>query len=76
MQLGVETLEDRIRERAYYIWEASGRPIGRDEEFWHQAHTMLASGDAPPAGAKQPRAKQPRTARSPRSRGGKATSSG
>lgn len=72
MQLGVETLEDRIRERAYYIWEASGRPIGRDDEFWHQAHAMLSSGDVPMSGAKQPRAKQARAARSPRSRAGKA----
>ena len=27
-----ETPEDGIRERAYRIWEASGRPVGRDEE--------------------------------------------
>jgi hypothetical protein len=29
--------EAMIRERAYAIWEASGRPIGRDEEHWYQA---------------------------------------
>jgi len=26
-----------IRERAYAIWEASGRPLGRDREHWFQA---------------------------------------
>ena len=37
-----ETLEDRIRERAYHIWEANGRPSGRDEEFWYRAREMMA----------------------------------
>jgi hypothetical protein len=31
-----KTLEDRIRERAYHIWEANGRPSGRDEESWYR----------------------------------------
>jgi hypothetical protein len=26
-----------IRDRAYALWEASGRPIGRDQEHWYQA---------------------------------------
>jgi hypothetical protein len=34
--------EDRIRESAYHLWESEGRPIGRDEEFWHRASGMLA----------------------------------
>jgi len=29
--------QDRIRERAREIWEESGRPAGRDLEFWLQA---------------------------------------
>jgi hypothetical protein len=29
--------EERIRERAYQIWEESGRPGGGHEEHWHQA---------------------------------------
>jgi hypothetical protein len=32
-QFMTETLEERIRERAYLIWETSGRPSGRDDEF-------------------------------------------
>jgi DUF2934 family protein len=42
MTAAAGTLEDRIRERAYYIWEASGRPSGRDEEFWQRACEMVA----------------------------------
>ena len=29
--------DDHIRVRAYHLWEASGRPEGRDREFWEQA---------------------------------------
>jgi hypothetical protein len=29
--------EALIRDRAYAIWEASGRPIGRDQDHWYQA---------------------------------------
>jgi hypothetical protein len=33
----VEDREDRIRERAYKIWEEQGRPHGRHEDHWRQA---------------------------------------
>jgi hypothetical protein len=42
-----EALENRIRERAYHMWEASGRPDGRDEEFWHRASEALADDGRP-----------------------------
>jgi hypothetical protein len=29
--------ESLIRERAYALWEASGRPAGRDQDYWYQA---------------------------------------
>ena len=29
--------EDAIRQRAYYLWEADGRPDGRGEQYWHRA---------------------------------------
>lgn len=47
MKSAADTLEDRIRERAYHMWEASGRPSGRDEEFWHRASDALASDGQP-----------------------------
>ena len=31
------SLEESVRERAYYLWEQAGRPEGSQEEFWHQA---------------------------------------
>ncbi|WP_315781833.1 MULTISPECIES: DUF2934 domain-containing protein [unclassified Bradyrhizobium] len=30
-------LQQRIRERAHALWEQSGRPEGREDEFWYQA---------------------------------------
>jgi hypothetical protein len=29
--------EEKIRKRAWEIWEENNRPVGRDEEFWLQA---------------------------------------
>jgi hypothetical protein len=37
-----EMLEEGIRKRAYYLWEASGRPEGRDHEFWSRARELIA----------------------------------
>lgn len=33
--------ENRIRQRAYEIWELSGRPEGRDREHWELAEKEL-----------------------------------
>jgi hypothetical protein len=59
MKLAGETHEDRIRECAYYLWESSGQPAGRDHEFWQRACEMIAA-DKEPQSAKPPqrRAKQ------------------
>lgn len=35
-------IEDRIRDRAYALWEAAGRPEGQDKEFWRLAEKELA----------------------------------
>ena len=34
--------EQRIREKAYEIWERQGRPEGGHEEHWHQAEREIA----------------------------------
>jgi Protein of unknown function (DUF2934) len=47
MKSDAEAMEDRIREHAYYMWEASGRPAGRDDEFWQRASEALALADQP-----------------------------
>lgn len=33
--------EHAIRERAYQLWEQSGRPHGRDIEFWLKARKEI-----------------------------------
>ena len=45
MKSAVETLEERIRQCAYHIWEANGRPPDRDKEFWTQACEMITADD-------------------------------
>ncbi len=35
-------VEERIRARAYEIWEEEGRPAGRDVEHWIRAVLELA----------------------------------
>ncbi|MFP5478084.1 MAG: DUF2934 domain-containing protein [Alphaproteobacteria bacterium] len=37
---------ERIRLRAYEIWEEAGRPAGKDAEHWQQAQAELAAKDA------------------------------
>jgi hypothetical protein len=74
MSSAADTLEVRIRERAYHIWEASGRPPGRDQEFWHRAREQITvNGDLPKSGAqaRQPQAAQ--AARPPRKRSRKTS---
>ena len=33
--------EERIRARAYELWEQAGKPDGRGHEFWQQAEQTL-----------------------------------
>jgi hypothetical protein len=33
--------EEQIRERAHQLWEAAGKPEGRQDEFWQQAEREL-----------------------------------
>jgi Protein of unknown function (DUF2934) len=62
--------EQRIRERAYAIWEQEGRPDGREHAHWERARSLLETeaeargrtgpfrGEAIPAG---PAPSRPRT---------------
>lgn len=34
--------DQRIRERAYHLWEADGRPVGRHEDYWERARELEA----------------------------------
>ncbi|HBK06740.1 MAG TPA: hypothetical protein DDZ81_12860 [Acetobacteraceae bacterium] len=33
--------EHRIRDRAYLMWEADGKPHGRDIEYWERARELV-----------------------------------
>ncbi len=34
--------EDKIRDRAYQLWDMAGQPEGQEQEFWYQAERELA----------------------------------
>ena len=36
-----------VAERAYAIWESSGKPEGRDMEHWFQAEAEASNGSKP-----------------------------
>ncbi|MCP8896277.1 DUF2934 domain-containing protein [Shinella daejeonensis] len=42
----MQTNEERIRQRAYEIWEAEGRPEGREYSRWLRARSEIAQADA------------------------------
>ena len=49
--------EQRVRERAYHLWEADGKPYGRDVEYWGRAREQIAqeeSADSNPSSAPDP----------------------
>lgn len=39
-----EQIEQKVREVAYFKWQAAGRPNGRDVEFWKAAEVEVAKG--------------------------------
>ena len=42
--------EERVRQRAYEIWEEAGRPDGQHNAHWQQAcHEIETEGGEPPA---------------------------
>jgi hypothetical protein len=38
--------EDKIRQRAYEIWDREGRQDGRDQDYWLQAERELGVSEA------------------------------
>ena len=41
-----DTDDDRIAKKAHELWEAEGRPHGRDREHWDQAKEIVALHDS------------------------------
>jgi hypothetical protein len=40
------SMVERIRARAYELWESDGGPDGRDDEYWEKARTLIESESA------------------------------
>jgi hypothetical protein len=66
--------EDLIRERAYLLWEAAGRPEGSGEEFWFAAAGSIAATAGPAPAAAAP-AEKPAAKATVRRQAGSAVSS-
>ncbi len=54
----MDDIEERIRRRAYEIWEREGRPHGRDAEHWLQAREEVLK-ELPPAERAEAKAQVP-----------------
>ena len=49
-----QSFEERVRRRAYELWEEAGRPVGRADDYWRQARAELERnaterGEHPPS---------------------------
>jgi hypothetical protein len=42
--------EQRVRERAYHLWETDGKPHGRDVEYWERARELVGMEESAGAG--------------------------
>ena len=42
--------EQRVRERAYLLWEADGKPHGRDVEYWERARELVGMEESAGSG--------------------------
>jgi hypothetical protein len=50
----MDTREERIKRRAYEIWEREGRPTGREQEHWDQAVQEIEGEGSRPEHAPDP----------------------
>ena len=46
--------DERIRERAYHLWQADGEPHGRDGEYWERARELVGMEESAGAGQISP----------------------
>jgi hypothetical protein len=54
-----QSFEERVRQRAYELWEEAGRPVGRADDYWRQARAELEGkaaerGGNPPSELEEP----------------------
>jgi DUF2934 family protein len=51
--------EQLIREAAYHLWEADGRPIGQADRHWEMAMKLTEEAESAPSTARQKRRRSP-----------------
>ncbi len=51
--------DDAIRDRAYFLWEADGRPDGRGDHYWGLALAELTAAASAPAAPKAKKSSAP-----------------
>jgi hypothetical protein len=61
MGMMLDAREERIRAKAHELWEADGRPEGRDREHWEQAAKLVAEEERHAAKAEADPAAAPST---------------
>ncbi|HEV7310331.1 DUF2934 domain-containing protein [Ensifer sp.] len=49
----MEDREERIRRRAYAIWEKEGQPVGEEMRHWEQARREIEAEDPSENGAEE-----------------------
>lgn len=59
---------EKIRVQAYHLWEAEGRPQGRDDEFWVRAIQIERQASGAEQTSGPPEAKRAATARPSRAK--------
>lgn len=66
--------EEKVRVRAYHLWEAEGRPEGRENEFWVRALQLEQQEQESALGqvSGPPKAKRATTAKSSPAKSAKA----
>jgi hypothetical protein len=61
--MAIEIDEERIRERAYHLWQQDGAPEGRADEYWEKARsqvlaesgtTSISTGESEKGGRENP----------------------
>jgi hypothetical protein len=52
-------VSEKIKQRAHELWEAGGRPEGRELEFWLQAERELSEASAAAPGSSDSDTEQP-----------------
>jgi hypothetical protein len=56
--------EERIRQRAYAIWQSEGHRHGRHEDHWHRAEREIAAEEVGPGAAPRRAARSAKPAQS------------